>query len=121
MQDMMARQGVSMNGDGIVSKVCVTREMAQRGDMPMENRKDCTVNRIPAGPSTYKWTMNCPKGSGAGEMSFQGDSAFRGSMQFKSNEADKPQDIQMEVSGKWLGADCGSIKPPGSAAKAAPK
>jgi hypothetical protein len=118
MEDMMAKRGVQMpgmNGDGgIVTKMCMTKEMAARNEVPVQHdaHNDCTSTRTPGAGKTMKIAFTCtkPPSSGEGELSFS-DASYAMKMKMSSNRKGKPETMTMDVAGKWLGSDCGDIKP----------
>ena len=118
MQDMMAKKGVAMGagaGGAMAMKACITPEMAARNQMPMQQRGDCTHTTSDKSSSGMKMKFTCtnPPSSGEGQLTFSGDSAYTMLMKINTTVDGKPQATTMEGSGKWLGADCGSIKPMG--------
>ena len=118
MEEMVAKRGghmPGMGGDGsIVTKMCMTKEMAARHEVPVQHdaTHDCTHTRTPGLGKTMKVSFTCtkPPSSGEGEMSF-GDGSYAMKMTVTSNRKGKPETMHMDVSGKWLGADCGDVKP----------
>ena len=115
MEEMMSKQGVRMgaSGTGMVAKVCVTKEMAERGDMPVQQQGDCTTttsDKTSRG-MTMKFVCTNPPSSGEGQFSFSGDSAYTMKMKINSTAQGMPKSVTVDSSGKWLGTDCGSIKP----------
>ena len=115
MQDMMAKQGVSMGsaGGGMSMKTCLTREMAERNELPQQQRGDCKTTQSPRSGNTMKFSYVCtqPPSSGEGVMTFSGDTAYTMKMNTTSTVKGKPEQMSMDASGKWLSADCGNIKP----------
>lgn len=115
MEDMMAKQGMNLSGagGGISMKMCVTREMAARNQLPVQTDGQCTTTQSPVAGNRMKYSFACknPPSSGEGEVSFNGDSGYSMKMRATSTVQGKPQQIDMAATGKWLGADCGNIKP----------
>ncbi len=116
MEDMMAKQGVKMGdgkGGGMSVKMCMTKEMAERHEVPMRHEGDCTTTHSPMVGGKMKMSFTCtkPPSSGEGEMSFNGDASYNMKMNVTSSNSGKPETMNMESSGKWLGSDCGDIKP----------
>lgn len=116
MEDMMAKKGMGMGGvspGGIVVKACITKEMAERNQMPMQHSGDCT-NTISDKTSTgmkMKFTCTNPPSSGEGQFSFMGDSAYTMKMKISTAAQGKPQVTTVDGSGKWVTSDCGNITP----------
>lgn len=115
MQDMMAKQGVSMGagGPGAVSiKVCMTKEMAERNDIPAHGG-DCKHTTSARSGNTVKTSFTCanPPSSGEGTVTIVSSEAYTTKMTMKTLTQGKPETLKMDGSGKWLSTDCGAIKP----------
>lgn len=116
MEDMMAKQGVTMGtsgGPGAMSiKMCMTKEMVERNDMPA-GQGDCTSTNSPRVGNTMKIAFTCtkPPSSGEGQITFTSPEAYAMKMTVNTGVKGKPEKMDMEGAGKWLGADCGSVKP----------
>jgi hypothetical protein len=115
MQDMMAKQGVSMGsgGDATTSvKVCMTREMAEHDEIPAQ-QGDCKQTISPRSGNTMKFAFTCPNppSSGEGQVSFASSEAYTMKMVVTTAVEGKPEKVNMDASGKWLSADCGAVKP----------
>ena len=59
----------------------------------------------------FKFTCASPPSSGEGQYTFMGDSAYTMKMKINTTQQGKQAVTTMDSSGKWLGADCGPIKP----------
>lgn len=116
MEDMMAKQGVKMgagSGGALNTKVCMSKEMVERNSFPMNNRAGCSEQRGPLVNGKMKASYRCtnPPSSGEAEFTFKGDTAFAMTMHSTTTVAGKSEKMSMESAGRWLGADCGNIKP----------
>ncbi len=116
MQDMMAKQGMSMGtgaGGGISVKVCMTKEMAERNELPQQQQGDCKSTASPRMGNTQKISYTCtqPPSSGEGEITFKGSDAYDMKMTTSSTVKGKPEKMTITGSGKWVSADCGAVKP----------
>lgn len=124
MEDMMAKQGVSVGAGGvggaggagsqaISAKVCITPEMALRDEMPQQDG-NCkqTAKERSGNTLRYKFTCGGDKpSSGEGEVTFVSDKQHKGKTMINTTINGKPARMEMEHSGKWLAADCGNIAP----------
>jgi Protein of unknown function (DUF3617) len=115
MEDMMARQGVKMGAAGPGSmgiKTCMTQEMVERNQVPTQ-QGDCTSTSSPRVGNTMKIAFTCtqPPSSGEGEVTFIGSDAYSLKIKVNTQVGGKPEAMDMEGGGKWLGANCGDIKP----------
>ena len=112
MQDMMAKQGVQMGagaGGGMSIKMCLTPEMVERNEVAPKQQGDCTHTTSPRVGGTMKYSFKCtkPASSGQGEVTFTSPEAYSMKMSMTSAE----RNMDMQANGKWLGANCGDIKP----------
>jgi hypothetical protein len=115
MEAMMARQGMRMTapgaGGGMAVQVCMTKEMVERNEPPMQ--EGCRTTQNQRSGNTHKFAFACsnPPSSGEGQVTYQGPEAYTSRMTVKSTTGGKTETMTMEGSGKWLKADCGNVKP----------
>lgn len=113
MEEMMAKQGVGLGSGGTTLRMCVTREQAERREIPQDPKGNCkhdVSNRSAAG---MKFSFACtnPPSKGSGEIVFSGDKAYTMKMQADTTTAQgRPERMEMQHTGRWLGADCGTLK-----------
>lgn len=115
MQDMMAKQGVSMGAGApgsMVAKICMTKEMVERNELQAQ-QGDCKTTTSPRTGNTMKMSFVCtqPPSSGEGQVTFVSPDAYTMKMAMKTTVQGKPETMTMDGGGKWLSADCGAIKP----------
>jgi hypothetical protein len=115
VEDMMKQRGMSMapgSGGGMTVKFCMTKEMADRKEIPSQ-RGECKTTRQQVNASTMSMAFTCtnPPSTGEGEVTFMGPDAYRMKMLVNTTVQGKPERVNMEGSGRWLAADCGDIKP----------
>lgn len=120
MEDMMAKQGVKMGAGGpgeMISKTCMTAEMIERNEIPVQQGK-CKTTAKPRSGNTTKMSFVCtdPPSSGEGQLTIASPVAYTSKLVVRTTAQGKPETMNMDASGKWLGADCGSIKPMASPA-----
>ena len=115
MEAMMGKQGINLSGPGgaMVMKTCITKEMLAQSQLPMQTQGNCTSTTSEKTSTSMKFKYVCtnPTSTGEGLFTFQNDSSYTSKMTVTSTEQGKPQTTTMEGAGKWLGADCGTIKP----------
>lgn len=116
MEAVMAQRGVRLGapgaGGGMTAQVCMTREMVERNDVP--TRSGCTNTRHERSGNTMKVAFTCsnPPSSGEGEFTFVSPEAYRSHMTVRTQQQGRTETVTMDATGKWLKADCGSVKPP---------
>ena len=117
MEAAMAQRGVQMvqpaAGGGMAVRMCMTKEMIERNDVPMQQQSDCKITSQSKSGSTTRMAFTCanPPSSGEGEYTVVSPDAYRSKMTMKTVVNGKPETTNMETAGKWLGADCGTVKP----------
>jgi hypothetical protein len=116
MEDMMAKKGITMGkpGSGMSAsmKMCMTKDMIDRNELGAQ-QGNCTRTSSQRSANTLKFKVECsnPPSSGEGQVTFVSADAYTSSMRINTTVEGKAQTMTMETSGKFLGADCGSIKP----------
>lgn len=116
MQDMMARQGIGIDpAKGMQAmRMCFTKEQVERDELPLDQSGNCRFERHQRSGASIRFAFSCsnPKSSGEGEFTQQGDKAFTSRMTSQAAGKDgKPMRTEMQQQGRWLGADCGGLKP----------
>jgi hypothetical protein len=119
MEAMMAGRGMQVSpadGGGAAMRICITREMAERNDIPT-SRGECKTGPQQRSGNTLKMTFTCtdPPSSGDTQVTFHGSESYTTRTNVTSTVGGKPETMSMEGSGKWLAADCGNVKPMQSA------
>ena len=115
MEDMMAKQGVSMGaggGGGMSAKVCLTKDMVESNQVAAK-QGDCQQTNSSRTGNTMKFSFVCtkPPSSGEGQMTFVSPEAYTMKMAVNTTVKGKPETMNMDASGKFLSNECGSIKP----------
>lgn len=115
VQDMMAKQGMQMGstaGGAMAVKLCMTQEMIDRNEVAPQDG-DCTHTNSTRSGKTMKFSFVCtkPPSSGEGEVTFTSPEAYTSRVVVKTMRRGKPETMDMRNSGRWLGKDCGNIKP----------
>lgn len=111
---IMAQQGMSMGGPGKPStlRFCLTPEQAANDQIPQE--KDCKQQSLQRSGNVITFKFACagnPPSRGEGEYTLLSDKAHKGRVTIDTVADGKPERLQMEQSARWLGADCGTVKP----------
>lgn len=118
MEEMMTKQGMRMSGaakGGMVMKMCITQEMADNKQLPIQQQGTCTTTTSDKSSNGMKMTFSCtnPPSSGEGQLTFTGDTAYTMAMKINSSGQGAPKTTTFNTSAKWLNSDCGAIKPMG--------
>ncbi len=116
IQAMMAKQGawMSYGEEGTAVRICVTQEMAQRAGPPLTD-PNCTYSGTPRQGDRQTFSFSCtnPTRSGEGVITYQGDSSYHSVMTMKGEAVGgKGTAMKIEGTSRFIGSDCGSVKPP---------
>ena len=115
MQQMLRQNGMQLDigaGGALQTKLCMTREMVERKEFPVQ-QGDCKQTFTQQSPTRGRIAFTCtkPRVSGAGELTADNDTHYRAHMKIRNDEQDRNQTMDVDVTGKWLSADCGNIRP----------
>lgn len=116
VEDMMAKKGMHMGaapGGGITMKVCLTPEMAARNEVAPAQQGRCTHTPSPRSGNTQKFAFTCttPPSRGEGQVTYTSPEAYTMAMRTTTTVKGQEETLDMQAQGKWLGSDCGSVKP----------
>jgi hypothetical protein len=118
--EQMRKMGIAipkMQDGNISSKVCITREMAERDQLPQtgQDESGCQSKNYRRSGSSYTVDVVCNgplmKGEGKIKGKFSGNESFSSTYDFNGVAHGQSINQHHETSGKWLSADCGSVKP----------
>lgn len=112
---MLAQHGVKMNlaeGGGVKVNFCLSKEQAENPRLPAGQPGQCTTTQTPI-PGGLDVAFKCskPQSSGKGQVIFDGDSGYSMRMKVDSTAQGQAQHMEVESTGRWLSADCGSTPP----------
>jgi hypothetical protein len=115
----MRKRGINVKQmqNGIMeNKVCMTKEMVERDRPPMgKNQKDCHMDNFERSGNTYSAKMVCdgPNMQAIGIIKgvHSGLENYSWTTDLKGTSHGHKIDSHQEASGKWLGPDCGDVKP----------
>jgi hypothetical protein len=100
-----------------VAKECLTAaDFAKAMTSGREGSSDCARTVVSQSPTAMSLHVEC-KGAhvssvGTFNVAFISPTAFRGTVSMQlTMQGRQPQNITTTISGTWLGADCGHIKP----------
>jgi hypothetical protein len=115
MEAMMASRGMQMSpsaAGGMAMKMCMTKEMVERNEIN-DKRGDCKTTQKQRSGNTLKMAFTCsnPPSRGETQVTFNGAEAYSSKTTVTTTTDGKPETMTVEGTGKWLGADCGSVKP----------
>ncbi len=116
VEAMMAGRGMAMGGPGgkpTAVRVCISKEQAERDEAPQGSEGRCKRESMERSGSTLKFKLSCsdPVSTGEGTFKFTSDKAYSGTMVMNMTREGRPMRMEIQQEGKWLGADCGSLKP----------
>lgn len=121
MEAMMAQQGVQMSpgaGGAMNMRMCMSKEMAERNEIPA-SQGDCKTTSQQRTGNTMRMAFTCtrPPSSGETQFTFTSPEAYTMKMTATTTASGKTEKVNMEGSGKWIAADCGTLKPMAPPAK----
>jgi len=116
MEQMMAQRGVSMSlADGGISiKVCVSPEQAAKNAPPVSDKGNCKHDVTRSGSKTQmRFSCTNPVSEGESEITVMGGDAYTTKTRVTTQRNGKMETMNMSGEGRFLGSDCGTLKPMG--------
>jgi hypothetical protein len=112
MQANMKQHGIDMSGPPGQMKMCHSRESLDQGRWQGE-QGNCKTDITSRSSSTWKWHATCaqPPSVSDGEATFSGAEAYTVKNTSTMTLQGKTSTTKMVMNAKWLGADCGDLKP----------
>lgn len=115
MAEMMKARGASMPDASGAMKTCFAKETLESGRW-QQTAADmgCTTKYSGTSGNTWKWHSSCPAprpSEADGEIVFTNPESYRVKVTMTTTVAGKPTTSVRLMQAKWLGTDCGDIKP----------
>lgn len=118
--EQMRRMGIdvpTIQDNRIVTRVCISKEMAQSQQLPMidKNETGCEMKNHQQSGGEYSADMVCDnpqmKGKGTVKGKLTSTERFESTYAFDGTVQGMPVKHTQSGSGKWMAADCGDVKP----------
>lgn len=120
IKDIATEYGLEMpqieNGAAI-SQTCITQQMVDESTLPnfYNAQLGCTSKNATRNGNHYKTDFVCDsadlKGNGTAEGTITSPQTFTGQTNFTGQTQGNPVNERADISGKWLNASCGAVKP----------
>lgn len=113
MEEMMAKQGMGISNKGSTVKVCISKEQADKLDIPQDHDGNCKHEVVKRSAKSIKMKFTCTgesASSGEGEFTLTSSTSYLGKAVVETQTRGKKERMQMNQSGTWLAADCGKIQ-----------
>jgi hypothetical protein len=120
LKDLAEQYGVDISqlpAGEASSQVCVSEETANTRDIPVFYQAElgCSTKNATRNGNRYRFDFVCSSpelnGNGTAEGTFTTQQSFTGRSRFKGTAQGIPVNEQADISGRWVNADCGAIKP----------
>ena len=114
MAEAMKGRGLAMPDANGATRVCLSKEMFESGGwQQMASDAGCTTTFSSRSGSTWKWHSTCAKlqSETDGEAVFSSPESYRTKMTTTMTMRGTTNTSTRIVQAKWLGADCGDVKP----------
>lgn len=114
MAEAMKARGLSMPDASGATKACFTKDTFESGRWEeMASEAGCTTKYSTRSSSTWKWHSSCTSlnSESDGEVVFNNPESYRVKVTTTAMVMGKSNTSTRIVQAKWLGADCGDIKP----------
>ena len=115
MEQMMAARGMemSMGADNTqVMRMCVTEKEAEKFDI--QSDPECQQDILERSGNRIKIRFSCggeSQSKGEADITFSDGRSFSGTVTVHTVEDGQRETMTLQQEGRWLGADCGKLKP----------
>lgn len=114
MEAQMKAKGVQMapGGGNMAIRMCMTKEMLDQNRW-QKTEGNCKNTSMNHSGNTWNWTFTCtqPPSEGQGSTTFTNSESYNSDVRVTTQRNGQPQTVAMKHHAKWLGADCGELKP----------
>ena len=112
MEANMKQHGVDMSGGAGIIKMCQTRESLDQGKWQGDEGR-CKTDFSSRSGKVWKWKSVCeqPPSVSEGEAVFDGPESYTVKVSSSMTMQGQARNSKMTIKAKWLGADCGDLKP----------
>jgi hypothetical protein len=119
--EQMRKMGITVpetrNG-GMVMKVCYTKELLEKSAIPAsQNEHECKPTNMSRNGNSFTSEVVCngPNMKGTGTSSgTMSNTSYQITTSFTGTMGGQPANHKSQMSGNYLGADCGNVKPIGT-------
>lgn len=120
VEAMMARQGMGVGaGKPNTVRSCISPEMAARDQFHSGDSRCKQTSHTRSG-NVVRFKVVCEaegargSGEGEGEITLVSETENKGRMTFTTMRQGQTMRMEMETTSRWLGRDCGDVKPMGT-------
>lgn len=116
VENMMKSRGVQMGPKGTTLRICISKEMSEREPTPPKESR-CEHQQVARNGSSVTYKFTCegrdgnPPTTGEGTFQMTSSTSYTGTSIVNTTVHGKPERMENTVTGKYLGSDCGDIKP----------
>jgi hypothetical protein len=113
MEQMLKQQGIDIGGNGS-SRICLSPESFERNAW-QGGQHGCKTDFKSRSGNRWTWKSTCtqPPSESEGEAVFISPESYTVKHHLKMQRQGQVRTSDMTVNAKWLGADCGELKPAG--------
>jgi hypothetical protein len=113
LEAMMKQHGVDMSGGGMNDmKICLSKESVDPSQW-QRNQGTCTTDYVTRTGTMWKWHTSCrePAAETDGEAHFTSTDSYTVKTATTMTVQGQTRTTRMTLNSKWLGPDCGDVKP----------
>lgn len=106
---------VGANGTAMAAgqdvKVCISPEQAAKNEFPTDPTGKCKLMNNTRTGNTIAIKMQCSKGDVDAVITLHDAASWSSTMKGSAQNGGQNYTMDMQATGKWLGNDCGTLKP----------
>lgn len=109
MEDMLAAQGIALGEGGV--RMCLSEAQVSSRELPFQNQPGCTQQVDEQTDDVWRFRFECPDAKGQGESRLISAREVTSTIETEYSVGDQQGTSRMQSNGRWLGEDCGTLKP----------
>lgn len=109
MEEMLAEQGVALGSGGL--RMCLSESQISSRELPFQSQPGCSQQVDKQTDNVWRFSFECPDAKGRGESKLISEREISSVIETEYSVGDQQGTSRMQSNGRWLGKDCGTLKP----------
>jgi hypothetical protein len=109
MEAMLADQGIALSESGV--RMCLSEAQVKSRELPLQNQPGCSQQVDEQTDDIWRFSFECPDAKGRGESRLISEREVSSTIETEYSVGDQQGTSQMQSSGRYIGEDCGTLKP----------
>lgn len=109
VEQTLASQGVELGAGGV--RMCLSEAQVKSRQLPFQDEPGCSQTLDRQTETHWSFSFQCPDAKGQGETRLISEREVTSVIESDYRVGNQQGSSRMQSRGKWLGEDCGALKP----------